>query len=199
MPPSTSLSSTRALVVAAVGIGVAVAAPARAACPDDGSPNKLVCRPVSSILTPTVIGVGYFPGDAMGSWLGGGVEVIALTWGDSSPAFGPSHGKLKFDISLLRSTEDGLGTMVQYRGGAEVSFEKNPSRSWLIPYFSADLGGLWVRGPGSEAFVGAGVGVYLYYSGRLVVDLGGGWLLPFSDVDLLSGPTAHAALSVALW
>jgi hypothetical protein len=182
-----------------IAVGIAIAAPAHASCPDDGSPDRSVCRPVSSLLMPTAIGVGYFPGGAMGSWFGGGVEIVGLTWGDSSPAFGPSHGKLRFDISLLRSTVDGAGTMVQYRTGAQVSFEKNPSRSWLIPYFSVDIGGLWVRGPGTEPFAGAGVGAYVYYSARLIVDVGGGWLLPFDDVELLNGPTAHAALSVALW
>lgn len=182
-----------------IAVGIALGSSAHASCPDDGSPDRSVCRPVTSLLVPTVIGIGYFPGGAMGSWYGGGVEVVGLTWGDSSPAFGPSHGKLRFDVGLLRSTTDGAGTMVQYRGGVQVSFEKNPSRSWLIPYFSVDLGALWVRGPGTEAFTGAGAGAYLYYSARLVVDVGGGWILPFSDVELLHGPTAHAAVSVALW
>lgn len=190
---------TRTWVVAAATGLVVVAAPAHASCPDDGSPDRSVCKPVSSVFTPTAIGTAYFPGGALGSWYGGGVEAIGLTWGDSSPAFGPSHGKLRFDISLLHSTTDGLGTMVMYRGGAEVSFEKNPSRSWLIPYFALDVGGLWVRGPDSEAFFDGGVGVYLYYSGRLVVDVGAAWLIPVNDADLLSGPTAHAAVSVALW
>jgi hypothetical protein len=192
---------TRASVVAAAALttATALAATARAGCPDDGSPDRSVCRPVSSVFLPTAIGTAYFPGGMLGSWYGAGLEVVGLTWGDSSPAFGPSHGKLRFDISLLRSSEDGLGTMVLYRGGAEVSFEKNPSRSWLIPYFSADVGGLWVRGPDSEGHVDGGVGIYLYYSSRLVVDVGAAWLIPFNDADLLSGPTAQAAVSVALW
>ena len=189
-------SSIAALAIATCGLHVSAA---HASCPDSGSPDRSVCRPISSLLVPTAIAFAYLPGDDLGKWFGGGVELVWLTWGDSSPSFGPSHGKLRGSIGLLRSTTEGMGTMVQYRGGAQVSFEKNPSRSWLIPYFAADIGGMWVRGPGSEPFVDAGLGAYVYYSARIIVDIGAGWLLPFDDVDLLAGPTAHAALSVTLW
>jgi hypothetical protein len=181
---------------------LAIAASSRSAaasCPDSGSPDKTVCRPVSSLFMPSGIGVAYMPGGTLGNWFGGGVEIVTLTWGDSSPAFGPSHGKLRMDFGLLTSTAEGQGLMVQYRGGVQVSFEKNPSRNWLIPYFQFDAGALWVRALGSEGFVDAGVGAYLYYSPRLIFDVGGGWVIPFSDADLLHGPTAHVALGISLW
>src|SRR5262245_50233105 len=177
---STVRAMHRARIAAvAIAVLVGAAAPAAASCPDET--DRTLCRPISSLLVPTAIGLSYFPGGDLGVWYGGGVELVGLTWGDSSAAFGPSHGKLRFDIGLLRSNKDGFGTMVQYRGGFQVSFEKNPSRRWLIPYFAGDLGGMWFRAKGSEPFVGAGVGAYVYYSARLIVDVGGGWLLPFDD------------------
>jgi hypothetical protein len=41
------------------------------------------------------------------------------------------------------------GDMAMYRGGVQLAFERNASRSYGIPYFAADLVGWgWAPGPG---------------------------------------------------
>ncbi len=147
---------------------------------------------------PTVFGMVYAPSDASGPWYGGGVEV-ASAWSDNTPAFGPSQGKLRFDIGALRSGAMDTGTMVMYRGGAQVSFERNASRPWLIPYFDADVGGLWTSATGSRAFVDAGLGVYVWHQRSVIVDLEVDGLLPFSDPGKLGGVRGQLAVSFALW
>ena len=184
---------------AALLIILAGATTAHADCPRPGAPADDLCRPWSALLLPTVVGTVYAPSEALGPWIGGGLEVVLFAWSDSSPAFGPSQGKLRFDIGLLGSSHDGAGTMVMYRGGAQVSLERNASRRWLIPYVAADLGGLWTDALGGRGFVDGGVGIYLWHARGLVVDIEGAWVLPFSHPDQLAGPRTQLELSFSLW
>lgn len=172
---------------------------AAAGCPRPGAPLDEVCRPWTAMLLPTAFAAVYLPGDDTGPWLGGGVEVTALAWSDSSEALGPSHGRIRFDIGILRSGDEDIGSMVMYRGGAQVSIERNAARRWLIPYVATDLGGLWTDALGSRAFVDAGLGVYLLHRRSLILDLEATYLLPFADVDDVAGVRGQLSLSVALW
>jgi hypothetical protein len=185
---------TRAWIVAAA---VAMPAVARAECPT--APDDAVCRPWSALMLPTAFGVMYAPNDASGPWYGGGLEATLLAWSDNTPAFGPSQGRVRLDVGALRSTVMGAGTMAMYRGGTQVSFERNASRTWLIPYFNADVGGLWTKTTGSRAFVDGGVGVYLLHRRTAILDLEVDGVLPFSDPSKLGGLRLELALSFALW
>ncbi len=176
---------------------VIAAAPARAACPTTA--DDPACLPWTAIALPTMFVAAYRPGDDSGWWTGAGVEASLLAWSDSSPAFGPSHGALRLDIGVLGSSQAGRGAMVIYRAGGEVSFERNPGRRFLIPYFALDLGGLWTRATGSRLLADAGLGVYLVHRRGLVVALEADAVLPFRDPGELGGVRAQLTGSVALW
>ena len=150
------------------------------------------------MLLPTAFAVMYMPADALGPWYGGGLEAVTA-WSDNSPAFGPSQGKFRFGAAALRSSEMDAGTMVMYRGGAEVSFERNASREFLIPYFALDIGGLWTKATGSRAFLDGGLGVYVVHRRSVIVDLEVGGVLPFRDPSTLGGLRTQLAVSFALW
>jgi hypothetical protein len=169
---------------------------ARAECPT--KPDDATCRPWSALLMPTAIGVVYVPHDANGPYVGGGVE-LSYTWSDNSPASGPSQGKLRFDIAALAGTAMDASVMALYRGGIQTSFERNASRRWLIPYFEADIGGMWMRGIGGHPYVDGGLGLYLVHARRVIVGVDGAGVLPFSDVNKLGGVRASLALSFSLW
>jgi len=173
-----------------------VANTAHAECPT--TPDDHVCRPWSGLLVPTVFGVMYAPEDARGPWYGGGLEA-AMLWSDNTPAFGPSQGKLRFDIAALGSTQMNAGTMAMYRGGAQVSIERNASRQWLIPFFDADVGGLWTKATGSRAFVDGGLGVYVLHRRGVIIDLEVDGLVPFKDPGKLGGAHTRLAVSFSLW
>lgn len=185
-----------------VGLVLAAAAgSARADCPKDRiSGDRDPCKPWNALFLPTVTATTYMPGgDDLGTWYGAGFEAVLLAWSDNSEAFGPSQGKLRFDISALRSSEDDLGTMILYRGGVQVSVERNAGRRFLIPYVTSNLGGLTTDGLGTRGFVDAGAGVYLYHQRATIIDLEGAYLFPFSDPDELGGLRAQLAVSVSLW
>ncbi|MCG8425154.1 MAG: hypothetical protein MJE77_45320 [Proteobacteria bacterium] len=174
---------------------------ARAECPTSGSPSRAVCKYSNSIFMPSAAGRIYLPGDdaGMGPWYGGGVQLILFTWSDNSDRFGPGQGKFFFDMGILSSGEDGSGQMVMYRGGANLSLERNASRNWLIPFFGFSIGGLHEKNLKRHGFVEGLLGVYVFYTANMILGIEGGYLFPFSDADSLAGFASQATLSVSLW
>jgi hypothetical protein len=180
---------------AAVFVSVLVASTdARAECPT--TPDDPVCRPWSAVLLPTAYGGVFAPNEGT-MFYGGGVEAIWLAWSDNSQAFGPSQGRVRSTVGVY--TAEDAGTLVMYRTGAQVSFERNASRNFAIPYFAADFGGFHSKGTGRRWFVDAGLGIYLLHRRGMILDLEVTGLLPFHDADQLGGLTSRLALSFSLW
>jgi hypothetical protein len=187
--------------VAALVCLVAAAAPAHARCPHGGWPSSDACREVEAYLMPGVLGVSYFPKKAGGPWIGGGVQIVPLLWSHNTEKFGPGQGKLIFDVSLLDSTDDAdSGSMLMWRLGAQLSFERNASRTLFIPFFGATFGGISHDTVADDAgfFLGS-LGVHALFFKNVVLTLEGGYLFPFSQVDELAGWQANAAVNFTLW
>ncbi|MBA2541208.1 MAG: hypothetical protein H0V17_16320 [Deltaproteobacteria bacterium] len=167
---------------------------ARAECPT--TPDDPTCRPWSAVLLPTAYGGLYAPREGS-TFYGGGIEAIWLAWSDNSQAFGPSQGRVRSTIGVYRGED--AGTLVMYRTGAQVAFERNASRDFLIPYFATDFGGLYSDATGRRWFVDAGVGLYVLHRRGVILDLEVTGVLPFHDADQLGGVTSRLALSFSLW
>jgi hypothetical protein len=183
--------------LAAIGASLAAGGTARAECPT--TPDDAVCRPWSALLLPTGFGAVYAPSGLAGTYYGGGLEAVLLAWSDNSAAFGPSQGRLRIDVAYLTSSEMNTGGMAMYRGGAQLAFERNASRSYAIPYFAADIGGLWSEATGRRWFVDGGIGIYLVHLRSVILDLEVTGVLPFRDPGELGGITSRLGLSFALW
>lgn len=189
-------------IVLAILLGVLViSGPAHAKCPASGSPDRTVCRYWSALLAPGLIGVAYVPaGDAaLGPWYGGAARLSLYTWSDNNVAFGPSQGKFFLDFGLLRSGDDAAATMSLFRSGFHLSIEGNASRTWLIPYYGGSLGRVAEDTLEVSWFAEAVLGVHALYTRNLRIDVEGGYLLPFSEVDVMRGPMVQIAASVTLW
>lgn len=174
--------------------------PARAACPEGPVSDDAECDPYVAGFVPSIGGVAYFPKNSeLGPMLGVGAELLLLTWSNSSESFGPAQGKIRVGFSELWSTKTSSEKMILYRGGVVVSFEKNPKRNFLIPFFAGDFGGVHASDIGGHAFADAGLGFYILYLRGFMLDAEGSYLFPFSRVDDLAGPKAHLTASVAFW
>lgn len=157
-------------------------------------------EPFATSFVPSVQGLAYVPlGKGVGAFYGAGVEVVLLTWSNNADTFGPSQGKIRLDVGGLAPARDEQNAMVLYRGGAAVSFERNAGRSWLIPYFAADLGALHARGLGGRVFADASLGLYLLYTRNVMIDAEGSFVFPLTAFDRLAGPKATLTASVSLW
>lgn len=188
------VNTSRCVIIAAVAV---TASTARADCPS--TPDDAVCRPWSAVLMPTAFAAMYDPQGLDGTYYGGGVEAVLLAWSDNSEAYGPSQGRVRLDVAVLTGTAMEASAMVRYRTGAQLAFERNASRAWAIPYFTADLGGLWSEGTGRRWFVDGGVGLYLVHRRNLVIDLEVTGVLPFSDPETLGGVASRLGVAFSLW
>jgi len=161
-------------------------------------PDDAVCRPWSAILLPTVYGSYYAPNQGS-RFAGGGLEAVLLAWSDNTEARGPGQGRIRLDVGLLDGLEMSAGSLVMYRAGAQVAFERNASRAYGIPYFTADIGGMWSDATGRRWFADGGAGMYLVHFSSFILDLEVTGLLPFREPDKLGDITSRLALSFALW
>ena len=190
-----------AIALAAIAAAGLSEATARAECPT--TPDDAVCRPWSAMLLPTAFAAVYAPHGLDRTFYGGGLEAVLLAWNDNSDAYGPSQGRLRIDVAYLTSSAQGGamtgGGMAMYRGGVQLAFERNASRSYGIPYFAADLGGLSSDATGRRWYVDGGVGLYLVHRRSVIVDLEVTGVLPFRDPGTLGGVRSRLGLSFALW
>lgn len=112
---------------------------------------------------------------------------------------GPSHGRFYLSARILHSTSKDLGPLFNYAAGMTLSMERNPQRSWLIPYYGLEVGGMTQPQMGGkfQSFVFGGV--HLFASRNLFVNLGAGYLLVPTDMDDLAGFSAGANAEFSLW
>ena len=169
---------------------------ALAKCPER-DPGDTLCEPVVSYLMPAVAGVAYFPRDAGGPYLGGGVELALLSWSNNNDAFGPSQGRLRATFAYLAGPGDRRAAL--YHVGGLVSFEGNASRRFLIPYFSGAIGGLYETDLKAHPAADASLGVFFVHTRRFILDAEGGAVLPFTAVDQLIGGRVQITASFSLW
>jgi hypothetical protein len=190
---------TKVLLAAALVAGVWTGT-ARAACPYDGIPSKKACEPIDAYLMPGLVGLVYWPsGSGQSSWLGAGVQIVPFLWSHNTEKFGPGQGKVLFDVGVLGSDDDAAGKMLMYRGGLQLSLERNASRIFAIPFFGFFFGGMNERSMEHQSFVETTLGMHALYLKNAIVTFEMGYLFPFDQVDELAGWRATVAVNVTMW
>jgi hypothetical protein len=173
---------------------------ARAAtCDGDDRDRPEVCKPRDIYLMPGIDGVGYAPNQkGTDPFFGVGVHFAPYQWSHNNDHFGPSQGSVFIQASLLRSTSS-KSTMALLESGLTLSFERNSARPWLIPYFGDSVGGIVSADLPKAGYDYPFVGLHVVYTPHLMLDLQGGYMMPFIDLDTLRGPRGEAVLRVSMW
>jgi len=191
------LRTTLALTASALTLTLTATAEAR--CPEDGSPSASVCEPFVAVMMPSLTGVAYFPrATEIGPAVGGGLELLFITWSSNDQSFGPGQGKIYFDVAGLDAPKTSTA-FLYFRGGMSLGFERSPSRSYLIPHFGAGVGGIYTKDLGTHGFMDPTLGIYLLYVQNFILDTEGSYLLPFTSFEALSGPKASLTASIGFW
>lgn len=140
----------------------------------------------------------YVPrGEDEGVFHGPAFELLIGGWIHRNEDRGPSHGRVYASVGLLQSTVD--VDAVSAALGFDLSIERNPIRSYLIPFFGLEAGGLFRQGAPSIAQFTPSLGVHLITGRNLFLNVSGGYLFPTARIDDLLGYTARASLNVSLW
>lgn len=133
-----------------------------------------------------------------GTLHGVSVEYLLAAWIHRNDNRGPSHGRVYVDIDLLQSTE-GLDPALAYHLGLQLSMERNPKRNFAIPFFGAESGGVYQGDVGNVFQVTPLAGLHLWSDRNLFINVVGGYLFPFSDLEELRGWRVRAGLNVSFW
>ncbi len=156
------------------------------------------CREYETYMMPGAQGAFYKPSGVASPYVGGGFDLSIVRWSHQNNDYGPSEGNVFVRASLLtsKSSEKILGI---YEGGLTLSFERNPNRHYMIPYFGFTTGGMVADDLPKSGFIQPVVGLSLFSNPNVVADIQGGYVFPFESVDKLHGFRAQASLRFHLW
>lgn len=167
-------------------------------CEKDDEHPDAECQEYETYMMPGGDATLYKAAGVSKPYIGGGFRLDVVRWSHHNDDFGPGEGSLFFQASLLQSpsSEHTLGI---YEGGVTLSFERNPRRRYMIPYFGFTTGGMFADDLPKAGFVQPITGLHLYAGPHVVADVQGGYVFPTDDVDRLQGVRAQVAVRFHAW
>lgn len=112
---------------------------------------------------------------------------------------GPSIVRFYTKLSIMKSTEDNINDLFCYSVGLSFSFEKNPKRTYLVPFFGLEFGGLSQSQWGTTGQFTPTLGIHFAAQRNLYINFQGGYVYPITQFDILQGPYFEAGVNFALW
>jgi hypothetical protein len=150
-------------------------------------------------------GVGYktyIPknADSLGTYHGIVTEFIiyAQAKGDESWRSGPARVKTFGNLSIMKSTKQGVRDIFFSNFGVNLSFEGKIKRKFFIPVFGLEVGGLYQRNFSTFHFTPT-AGMQLASTQHLVWTIYGGYQYTTRRFDEYSGYLSGSTLNVLLW
>lgn len=154
----------------------------------------------TSFLLP---GVGYSifsPRDSAKTVFHGlNLEVVVAAWIHRNDNRGPSHGRVYVNAELLNATGINVPLMFAYSAGLSLSFERNPQRTWLIPYYGVELGGIVHDRLGAYFQTTPYAGVHLFSNPNVFLGTRLGYRLVPSRIDDLAGLHFGVVADFSVW
>lgn len=143
----------------------------------------------------------YMPSatDSLGTFSGIAVEFVIYTKVDQNDNPGPSHIRWYTKFNLNNSSRENISDLFFYSMGISLSLEKNPKRSYLIPYFGLETGGISHKLFGTTLNFTPLAGIHLVASRKLFVNIHGGYQYPVRNFEYLQGWFGYAGINFALW
>lgn len=127
------------------------------------------------------------------------LEVVIAAWIHRNDNRGPSHGRVYLNAELLNATGINVPLMFAYSAGLSLSFERNPQRTWLIPYYGVELGGIVHNQIGSYFQTTPYAGVHLFSNPNVFLGTRLGYRLVPSRIDDLAGLHFGVVADFSIW
>ncbi len=173
--------------------------------------KETITKKVSLVVTEQsdsffVPGVGYeffLPNDPgkLGVMNGFRFEFLGASYVHRNAKPGPSHGRFFVHFDVLFSSKGDVPAAFLPTLGFDFSFERNPARRFLVPFFGLE-GGAWFNGTtGSLGFMQPFLGVHVLARSTVMIGVRGGYFLPFTSeqFDVVRGVRAAATFDLSFW
>ncbi len=99
----------------------------------------------------------------------------------------------------MPSAKAGVSQLFIYSLGTTLTFERNPKRSWLLPHYGVEFGGLNQEDIGGAFQSTFFAGMHLWASANLFVNLSAGYMLVPQQMKELGGFHGGATVDFSLW
>jgi len=156
-----------------------------------------------SFVMPGVGFSSWVPGatSTYGVFSGFSIEFLAVRWVHQNEKRGPSHGSIYVDLDVLFSTQANVDPAFMPVLGFDLSFERNPGRRFLIPYFALEGGVLFQRQTSTLGLLTPLVGLQIYATKNFEIGASGGYMLPFTSGEFgaVAGFRGRATAAFAFW
>lgn len=155
----------------------------------------------AAFLRPRIGAVLYRPPPStdVGTFFGVSAHLSLVSWMHHTESPGPSHGGVYLGIESMASTAENVASLFSYLGGFYLSFERNVSRHWLIPFYGTEFGGFVQEQLGKPFHFTLFGGLQLFANRSFVVSLRGGYRSVPARPNELSGLHACATVDWFDW
>ncbi len=126
------------------------------------------------------------------------LQLSLISWIHKTDQRGPSHGRFYVSADILKNSKRNAPLFI-YSLGLTLTLERNPERSWLLPHYGVEIGGLTqeeIGGKFQSRFFG---GLHLWASPNLFVNAEAGYFLVPGEMKNLSGFSAKMNSVFSLW
>jgi len=137
--------------------------------------------------------------DKYGTFSGVSMEYLLVSWVARNDNRGPSHGRVYIRFELLNSSKPDVPASFLYTTGLNLSLERNPRRSYLIPFFGIEFGGIYNQKWDNIAHFTPVAGVWLYANQTNTVNAAFGYSFPGTSFGELRGWRASLGGTFSLW
>ena len=143
----------------------------------------------------------YFPEglDTTGYYQGAIVEYLFYNKINQSSSWGPSHTRFYGKLQIMKGSSSELPSLFAYNVGVDFSFEKNPKRNVLIPYFGVELGGLSGKVYGTNFGFYPLAGLRLLAFKRITMGVSAVYSYPIKNFEIFRGWQAQSTINFSLW
>ncbi len=144
---------------------------------------------------------GWVPLNAreIGVASGPSFEVVVAQYVHRNDNVGPSHGRISLKADLLFPSAAPNDVVLVYSASLALSLERNPQRSFLLPIFAVDVGGLHQKQIGDVFQVTPQLGLHLWQSRNIFVTASAGYLLALPQTERLHGPRFSLGGNFTFW
>lgn len=137
--------------------------------------------------------------DSLGNFHGVTVEYLFYGSVHQNDDAGPSHVRFYGKLNILQSDKENINAFFMYGLGLDMSIERNPKRTYLIPYFGLEAGGMTAKKYGTTLQFTPTLGVHLLSRKNIFINLHGGYMYPIRNFDTLQGWTGQIGVNFSLW
>lgn len=150
---------------------------------------------------PFLLGTGYLVYQPKGDWgIFSGLSLGCLIWGlvGLNENWRASHRRFYVKLDYLSSNKAKVDKMYKYAIGMDRSWQKNPRRTYLVPCFGIEMGGVSQKQIGYTGHCTPTLGMHIIATERLFINISGGYVYTFKHTDQLKGYLAQLNVNFQL-